>query len=183
VTIGQQRTRHRRETSLEALASFQPAFSPVGRSRSGNASKLNDGGAAVIVRSVDRARELGGQASRADRGAGSVRARARAVSSPHPRAPFERCLEKAGWKSATWISRSQRGIQRIECVRRELEIPDAKSNVNGGAVALGHPIGASGARPARDVALRAPRALKETGALAFALPRRWRGRRARGRAP
>jgi acetyl-CoA C-acetyltransferase len=135
-----------RETSLEALAKLQPAFKPGGTITAGNASKLNDGGAAVIVSSADRARELGATPL------ARIVAQAQFAHEPErfllaPEGAIERCLEKAGWKIGDVdLFEVNEAFSGIECVRRELDIPEAKFNVNGGAVALGHPIGASGAR-------------------------------------
>ncbi len=135
-----------RETSLEALAKLQPAFKPGGTITAGNASKLNDGGAAVIVASEERARELGAKPI------ARIVAQAQFAHEPErflaaPKGAIERCLAKAGWSVADVdLFEVNEAFSGIECVRRELDIPDAKFNVNGGAVALGHPIGASGAR-------------------------------------
>ena len=135
-----------RETSLEALAKLQPAFKPGGTITAGNASKLNDGGAAVIVASAERARELGANPI------ARIVAQAQFAHEPErflaaPKGAIERCLEKAGWKIGDVdLFEVNEAFSGIECVRRELDIPEAKFNVNGGAVALGHPIGASGAR-------------------------------------
>ena len=64
-----------------------------------------------------------------------------------PKGAIERCLAKAGWSiDDVDLFEVNEAFSGIECVRRELDIPEAKFNVNGGAVALGHPIGASGAR-------------------------------------
>ena len=135
-----------RETSLESLAKLQPAFKPGGTITAGNASKLNDGAAAVVVASDDRAREL-----RA-RPLARIVAQGQFAHEPErflaaPKGAIERCLEKAGWRLADVdLFEVNEAFSGIECVRRELDIPDEKFNVNGGAVALGHPIGASGAR-------------------------------------
>jgi len=135
-----------RETSLEALAKLQPAFKTGGTVTAGNASKLNDGGAAVIVASAERARDLGAKPL------ARIVAQGQFAHEPErflaaPKGAIERCLEKAGWKIADVdLFEVNEAFSGIECVRRELDIPEAKFNVNGGAVALGHPIGASGAR-------------------------------------
>jgi acetyl-CoA C-acetyltransferase len=135
-----------RETSLESLAKLQPAFKPGGTVTAGNASKLNDGGAAVIVGSEERARELG------TKPIARIVAQGQFAHEPElfltaPKGAIERCLEKAGWKLADVdLFEVNEAFSGIECVRRELDIPAEKFNVNGGAVALGHPIGASGAR-------------------------------------
>jgi acetyl-CoA C-acetyltransferase len=135
-----------RETTLESLAKLQPAFKPGGTITAGNASKLNDGGAAVIVASDVRARELGAKPI------ARIVAQGQFAHEPErflaaPKGAIERCLEKAGWSIGDVdLFEVNEAFSGIECVRRELDIPDAKFNVNGGAVALGHPIGASGAR-------------------------------------
>jgi len=135
-----------RETSLESLAKLQPAFKTGGTITAGNASKLNDGGAAVIVASEERARELG------TKPIARIVAQGQFAHEPErflaaPKGAIERCLEKAGWKLGDVdLFEVNEAFSGIECVRRELAIPEEKFNVNGGAVALGHPIGASGAR-------------------------------------
>jgi len=135
-----------RETSLDGLAKLQSAFKPGGTITAGNASKLNDGGAAVIVASMDRARELGAKPL------ARIVAQAQFAHEPErflaaPKGAIERCLAKAGWSIGDVdLFEVNEAFSGIECVRRELDIPEAKFNVNGGAVALGHPIGASGAR-------------------------------------
>jgi acetyl-CoA C-acetyltransferase len=135
-----------RETSLEALAKLQPAFKAGGTITAGNASKLNDGGAAVVVASEERARELGVKPI------ARIVAQGQFAHDPErflaaPKGAIERCLAKAGWSiDDVDLFEVNEAFSGIECVRRELDIPEAKFNVNGGAVALGHPIGASGAR-------------------------------------
>ena len=135
-----------RETSLEALAALRPAFKPDGTVTAGNASKLNDGAAAVIVSSADRAKELKSTPL------ARIVAQAQFAHEPQmfltaPRGAIARLLEKAGWSVADVdLFEINEAFSGVECVRRELDIPEAKLNVNGGAVALGHPIGASGAR-------------------------------------
>jgi acetyl-CoA C-acetyltransferase len=135
-----------RDTSLEALAKLAPAFKPGGTVTAGNASKLNDGAAALVVASVDRAREM--RAAPIAR----VIAQAQYAREPDlfllaPTGAIRRVLERAGWTiDAVDLFEVNEAFSGIEGVRRELGIPEAKFNVNGGAVALGHPIGASGAR-------------------------------------
>jgi acetyl-CoA C-acetyltransferase len=135
-----------RETSLEALAKLAPAFKPGGTITAGNASKLNDGAAALVVASADRAREL--RAAPIAR----VIAQAQYAREPElfllaPSGAIARVLERAGWTvDSVDLFEVNEAFSGIEGVRRELGISDEKFNVNGGAVALGHPIGASGAR-------------------------------------
>jgi acetyl-CoA C-acetyltransferase len=135
-----------RETSLDALAKLTPAFKPGGTVTAGNASKLNDGAAALVVASTDSAREL--HAAPIAR----VIAQAQYAREPElfllaPSGAIARVLERAGWTvDGVDLFEVNEAFSGIEGVRRELGIPDEKFNVNGGAVALGHPIGASGAR-------------------------------------
>ncbi|HEV8655307.1 MAG TPA: acetyl-CoA C-acyltransferase [Candidatus Limnocylindria bacterium] len=135
-----------RETSLEALAKLAPAFKPGGTVTAGNASKLNDGAAALVVASADRAAEL--RAAPIAR----VIAQGQYAREPElfllaPTGAITRVLERAGWTlDSVDLFEVNEAFSGIEGVRRELGIPEAKFNVNGGAVALGHPIGASGAR-------------------------------------
>jgi acetyl-CoA C-acetyltransferase len=135
-----------RETTLEGLAALQPAFKPGGTVTAGNASKLNDGGAAVIVASADRAKALGRSPI------ARVIAQAQFAQEPEmflvaPKGAIVRVLEKAGWSvDDVDLFEINEAFSGVDCVRRELDIPEAKMNVNGGAVALGHPIGASGTR-------------------------------------
>lgn len=135
-----------RETTREALAKLRPAFKEGGTVTAGNASKLNDGAAAVVVAGADTAKELGlrplarvvGQAQAARESELFLLAPALAV---------RRLLEKVGWTVADVdFFEINEAFAGIEAVRRELEIPEAKFNPRGGAIALGHPIGASGAR-------------------------------------
>ncbi len=135
-----------RETSIEALRTLRPSFREGGTITAGNASKLNDGAAALVVASRQRAKELGA------RPIARIVAQAQFARAPQdfllaPSGAVQRVLEKAGWTVAgTDLFEVNEAFSGIEGVRRELAIPEEKFNVNGGAVALGHPIGASGAR-------------------------------------
>ncbi len=135
-----------RETSLETLASLKPVFKAGGTVTAGNASKLNDGAAAVVVASAARAKDLGAPVL------ARIVAQGQYAHDPErflsaPTGAIERCLEKAGWSVGDVdLYEINEAFSGVECVRRELEIPEDRLNVNGGAVALGHPIGASGTR-------------------------------------
>jgi acetyl-CoA C-acetyltransferase len=135
-----------RETSREALAKLKPAFKEGGTVTAGNASKLNDGAAAVVVASASRARDL------RLRPLARVVAQAQAAREPElfllaPAEALRRLLEKTGWDVADVDSfEVNEAFAGIEAVRKELAIPEEKFNPRGGAIALGHPIGASGAR-------------------------------------
>ncbi len=135
-----------RQTSRDALAKLEPAFKEGGTVTAGNASKLNDGAAAVIVAGAERAKELGlaplarivGQAQAARESEMFLLAPGQAV---------QRLLRKVGWSVDDVDSfEINEAFAGIEAVRREVGIPEEKFNPRGGAIALGHPIGASGAR-------------------------------------
>jgi acetyl-CoA C-acetyltransferase len=137
----------RRDTSLEKLASLKPVFDPEGTTTAGNAPGVNDGAGAVIVTSEEFARKRGleilativSQAYVADDFAYLARTPARAGG---------RALEKAG-KTIGDVERIELNEAFSSVVLNSTEMLGAdpeKVNVNGGAVALGHPIGASGAR-------------------------------------
>jgi len=137
----------RRDTSLERLAALQPVFDPDGTTTAGNAPGVNDGAACVIVTSEEFAKERGleilativSQAYVADDFAFLARTPAKAG---------EQALAKAG-KSIGDVERIELNEAFSSVVVNSMKMLDAdpeKVNVNGGAVALGHPIGASGAR-------------------------------------
>ncbi|HET8568300.1 MAG TPA: acetyl-CoA C-acyltransferase [Candidatus Limnocylindria bacterium] len=135
-----------RETTLEALSALRPVFTEGGAITAGNASKLNDGGAAVVVMSADAA------GARGAKPLARIVAHAQFAREPEmfllaPTGAIARVLEMAGWgASQVDLYEVNEAFSGIEAVRRELGIPEDRFNVNGGAVALGHPIGASGAR-------------------------------------
>ena len=137
----------REDTTIEILRSLKPAFKKDGTVTAGNAPGVNDGAAAVVVTSAERAREL--------RAEPMVRIVAQATSGIDPAwvmmAPVgavRKIWEKTGWKKDDvdlYELNEAFSVQALG-VMRELGLDPAKVNVNGGAVALGHPIGASGAR-------------------------------------
>jgi len=137
----------RDNASMEALAKLTPAFKPDGSVTAGNAPGMNDGAAGVVVMSVVRARALGLKPM--------VTIRAQATSGIAPKwvmlAPVigvQRVLERAGWsiRDVDLFELNEAFAVQAIGVTRELDINLDKVNVNGGAVAIGHPIGASGAR-------------------------------------
>ncbi|MGB7599199.1 MAG: acetyl-CoA C-acetyltransferase [Candidatus Sulfotelmatobacter sp.] len=137
----------REDTTLEALRALKPAFKKDGTVTAGNAPGVNDGAAAVVVTSAARAKELGVQPM--------VRIVAQATSGVEPKwvmmAPVDavrKIWEKTGWKNEDvdlYELNEAFSVQALG-VTRELGLDLNKVNVNGGAVAIGHPIGASGAR-------------------------------------
>ncbi len=135
-----------RETTLEGLAALKPAFKRDGTVTAGNASKLNDGAAALVVASAARAAELG------TKPLARIVAQAQFAHEPDlfllaPTGAISRVLDKAGWAVGDVdLFEVNEAFSGVEAVRRELGIAEDRFNVNGGAVALGHPIGASGAR-------------------------------------
>ena len=134
-------------TTTESLGKLKPAFKKDGSVTAGNASGINDGAAAMVVASADRAKALGLKAQV------TVRAYASAGVDPlymgmGPVPAVKEALRKAGLqaKDIDLFELNEAFAVQSVAVVRELELDPAKVNVNGGAVALGHPIGASGAR-------------------------------------
>jgi acetyl-CoA C-acetyltransferase len=137
----------REDTTIEVLRSLKPAFKKDGTVTAGNAPGVNDGAAALVVTSAQRAKELGAKPM--------VRVVAQATSGVEPKwvmmAPVgavRTIWEKTGWKNEDvdlYELNEAFSVQALG-VMRELGLNPDKVNVNGGAVAIGHPIGASGAR-------------------------------------
>jgi len=138
----------REDTTLEALAKLKPAFKKDGTVTAGNAPGTNDGAAAVIVTTESTAARLGKRPM--------ARIVAQAVSGVEPKwvmmAPVEaveKLLKKTGWdrdKDVDLVELNEAFSVAAIAVTRQLKLDPQRVNVNGGAVALGHPIGASGAR-------------------------------------
>lgn len=134
-------------TTAESLAKLKPAFKKDGSVTAGNASSLNDGAAAVLLMSASKAQELGLPvlakiAAYANAGVDP------AIMGIGPVSATRRCLEKAGWSLADLdlIEANEAFAAQALSVGQELGWEADKVNVNGGAIALGHPIGASGCR-------------------------------------
>lgn len=134
-------------TTAESLAKLKPAFKSDGSVTAGNASSLNDGAAAVLLMSADKAKTLGLPvlariASYANAGVDP------AIMGIGPVSASRRCLEKAGWalEAVDLIEANEAFAAQALSVGKELGWHAEKVNVNGGAIAIGHPIGASGCR-------------------------------------
>jgi acetyl-CoA C-acetyltransferase len=138
----------RSDTSAEALAKLRPAFQPQGGLvTAGNSSGINDGAAAVVVMSRKKADQLGVRPMATIRSYASAGVEPRVMGmGPVPATRF--ALEKAGLKLADidLIEANEAFAAQSVAVGKELGFEREKLNVNGGAIALGHPIGASGAR-------------------------------------
>ena len=137
----------RADTTLESLGRLRPAFRQDGTVTAGNASSLNDGAAAVLLMSAARAAELGLPvlariAAHASSGVDP------AVMGIGPVSATQRCLNRAGWKveELDLIEANEAFAAQALAVASDLRWDMNKVNVNGGAIALGHPIGASGCR-------------------------------------
>ncbi len=133
--------------TAEALGKLRPAFSKEGTVTAGNASGINDGSAGVVVMSESKAKELGLKplariVSYASAGVDP------AIMGTGPIPSTRKCLEKAGWtvQDLDLIEANEAFAAQAISVNRELGWDLSKVNVNGGAIAIGHPIGASGAR-------------------------------------
>jgi acetyl-CoA C-acetyltransferase len=136
-----------KKTNAEALAGLRPAFDKAGSVTAGNASGLNDGAAAVVVMSAKKAAQLG------------LKPLARIVAfgtsgldpatmGMGPVPATRKALERAGWKASdvNLFELNEAFAAQACAVNKELGIDASKVNVNGGAIAIGHPIGASGCR-------------------------------------
>ena len=136
-----------RKTSAEALAGLRPAFDKAGSVTAGNASGINDGAAAVVVMSAKKAAALGLKplARIAAFGTSGLDP---ATMGMGPVPASRKALQRAGWNAADvdLFELNEAFAAQACAVNKELAIDPAKVNVNGGAIAIGHPIGASGCR-------------------------------------
>jgi acetyl-CoA C-acetyltransferase len=136
-----------RKSNAEALAGLRPAFDKAGSVTAGNASGINDGAAAVMVMTAKKAEQLGLQVL------GRIASYASAGLDPAymgmgPVPASRRALERAGWKPADLdlLEINEAFAAQACAVHKEMGWDTSKVNVNGGAIAIGHPIGASGCR-------------------------------------
>jgi len=134
-------------TTLQSISGLRPAFSKDGSVTAANASGINDGGAAVLVMSAENA------AKRGLKPIAKIKAFASSGVDPSvmgmgPVPASRKCLEKAGWKASDLdLMEINEAFAAQACaVNKEMGWDTSKINVNGGAIALGHPIGASGCR-------------------------------------
>ncbi len=134
-------------TTIDALSKLKPAFKPDGMVTAGNASGINDAASAAVVMSAEKAKALGIKplcriVSYASAGVDPT------IMGTGPIPASRKALEKAGWKvnDLDLIEANEAFASQAVVVNRELGWDTNKVNVNGGAIALGHPIGASGAR-------------------------------------
>jgi len=137
----------RHGATLEAMKGLKPAFDKNGTVTAGNASGINDGAAAVVLASARKAKELG------LRPLARIRAFASAGVDPKymgmgPVPASKRCLSRAGWapEDLDLMEINEAFASQAIAVNRQMGWDTKKVNVNGGAIALGHPIGASGCR-------------------------------------
>jgi acetyl-CoA C-acetyltransferase len=146
-TVADQDEYIRAGSTYEAMAGLRPAFDKTGSVTAGNASGLNDGAAALVLMTAAQAERrgiepLGRIASWANAGV------APEIMGTGPIPATRKALEKAGWSvdDLDLIESNEAFAAQSLCVVRELGLDPAKVNINGGAIAIGHPIGASGAR-------------------------------------
>ena len=134
-------------STYEAMAGLRPAFSKEGTVTAGNASGLNDGGAALVLMTAEEAarRGIAPLARIASWATAGVEPE---IMGAGPIPATRKALEKAGWKidELDRIEANEAFAAQALCVQRDLGLDPDKVNVNGGAIAIGHPIGASGAR-------------------------------------
>jgi acetyl-CoA C-acetyltransferase len=158
----------RADTTVESLGRLRPAFSKEGTVTAGSASQISDGGAAVVVMSKDKAEELG-LAWLAEIGAHGVVAGPDASLHEQPAHAIQAALAKEGLTpqdlDLVEINEAFAAVGIVS--QRQLGLPDDRVNVNGGAIALGHPIGMSGARLVLHLALELQRRGGGVGAAAL----------------
>jgi len=137
----------RSDATAEGLAKLKPAFKPDGVVTAGNASTINDGAAAVVVMSEEKARELGVTPEAIWLGS-ALKGVEPSIMGIGPVAATRHLVEKLGMTVAEFdvIEANEAFAAQSVAVLRDLGIDAEKVNVNGGAIALGHPIGASGCR-------------------------------------
>lgn len=136
-----------RKSNAEALAGLRPAFDKAGSVTAGNASGINDGAAAVVLMTAEKAQQLGLTVL------GRIKSYANAGLDPAymgmgPVPASRRALERAGWQAAELdlLEINEAFAAQACAVHKEMGWDTSKVNVNGGAIAIGHPIGASGCR-------------------------------------
>jgi acetyl-CoA C-acetyltransferase len=134
-------------STIETLSSLRPAFNKEGSVTAGNASGLNDGAAAVIMMSASKAKELGLKPLARIKAYSSAGIDP-AIMGMGPVSAAKLCLKKAGWthEQVDLMEINEAFAAQAVAVNKEMGWDTSKINVNGGAIALGHPIGASGAR-------------------------------------
>ncbi len=136
-----------KKTSAEALAGLRPAFDKAGTVTAGNASGINDGAAAVVVMSARKAAALGLKPLARIAGFATTGLDP-ATMGMGPVSATRKALQRAGWSASdvNLFELNEAFAAQACAVNKELDIDPAKVNVNGGAIAIGHPIGASGCR-------------------------------------
>ncbi|MDT8464538.1 acetyl-CoA C-acetyltransferase [Alcaligenes nematophilus] len=137
----------RAQTTLESLAKLRPAFKKDGTVTAGNASTINDGAAVLLLASAEKAKELGLPVLAWIRGWASTGVDP-AIMGIGPVSASRKVLKKVGWEldQLDLIEANEAFAAQSLAVAKDLQWDMDKVNVNGGAIALGHPIGASGAR-------------------------------------
>ncbi|MGO3744200.1 MAG: acetyl-CoA C-acetyltransferase [Alcaligenes aquatilis] len=137
----------RAQTTLESLAKLRPAFKKEGTVTAGNASTINDGAAVLLLASAEKAKELGLPVLAWIRGWASTGVDP-AIMGIGPVSASRKVLKKVGWEldQLDLIEANEAFAAQSLAVAKDLQWDMNKVNVNGGAIALGHPIGASGAR-------------------------------------
>jgi acetyl-CoA C-acetyltransferase len=137
----------RKETTLEKLAKLKPSFKKDGTVTAGNASSLNDGAAAVVIASVDAVRDRGLKPMAKILGAATNGVEPSLVMYA-PQGAIEKLLANVGWKisDVDLFEINEAFSAQLVVLIKELGLDRERVNIHGGAVALGHPIGATGAR-------------------------------------
>jgi acetyl-CoA C-acetyltransferase len=154
----------RPDTTMEKLAALKPVFKPGGVLTAGNSSQLSDGAAAVVVASEEAAERLGARpiAKVVAYGSGGVEP-SRVMEAPIPTTKAVLKKAKMEMEDIDLFEHNEAYATASIAVRKTLGVPEERFNVNGGAVALGHPIGCSGARILASMIYQLRRTRKKTG--------------------
>ncbi len=160
----------RPDTTAEGLASLKPAFSQTGSVTAGNSSPLSDGAAAALVTSAEHAKAIGAKPLAFFRAFATVGVDPN-VMGIGPVPAIRKLLAKTGMKidQIDLFEINEAFASQCVYVQRELQIPDDKLNVNGGAIALGHPLGCTGAKLSSQLIYELGRRKKKWGIVSMCI--------------
>jgi acetyl-CoA acyltransferase len=160
----------RPDTTAEGLASLKPAFSQTGSVTAGNSSPLSDGAAAALVTSADHAKAIGAKPLAYFRAYATVGVDPN-IMGIGPVPAIKKLLAKTGMKidQIDLFEINEAFASQCVYVQRELQIPDEKLNVNGGAIALGHPLGCTGAKLSSQLIYELGRRKKKWGIVSMCI--------------
>ena len=161
----------RRDTTLEGLAALRPAFDPKGSVTAGNASQMNDGAGAVVVMSREKAKSLGLKPLAVYRGY-QVAGTPPEIMGVGPAYAIPKLMKRMGMKTDdidVWEINEAFASQALYCADDALHLDPEKVNPNGGAIALGHPLGCTGAFLTNKLLYELERSKKRYGVVSMCI--------------